>query len=193
MIMSYQVSSGNCGIVTVLFVLQVTVTYLTQRKNKILQNTTLATFLKAVVRGEPPMKLAAILYRDNTYQPIINTLVCKRLSRECTALCSDKQPSVLRKTSADDLQTIDWNVIVSEWQDRAKLLYSVLESVAFKTHMQHRKSTRTDEQTLKRHLPGIVQAGCALLFHRNPKMCRLQTAVGLVLDKGGTTDEVCFA
>ena len=100
-------------------ILQVLVTYPSQTQTKVVQNTTLVTFLKALARGEPIDKLAAILYKDSSARSTINSLVCKRLSHECTVLCSNNDPSVLKKTSTDDLQNIDFNDIRDECRPEA--------------------------------------------------------------------------
>lgn len=166
---------------------QVVVTYPSQQKSKVIKDKGLVTILKALADGASNKRLAGIIYRHNELRTALHQLVCSRLSSECTALCGNKDPSVLQMKTTDDLATIDWNVVIQEWQQRSTLLYSVLQAVAAKVHVKAKEESPGEAA---RHQPCIGLAGSVLLFHRNPKMCRLQLAIGMVLDKGGTTDEV---
>lgn len=164
-----------------------TVTYPSQTKTRLVKDAGQVKLLKAVVEGASADKLAGIIYRDDAFRPVLNKLACQKLSQECTSLCSDKQPSVLRNTAVDDLTNISWKAITEEWKQRSTLLYEVLEAIACKQPVKE----RTSSDIRRQHIPRIGFAGSALLFSRNPKMCQLQLAAGLVLDKGGATDEVC--
>ena len=73
---------------------------------------------------------------------------------------------------------------MTELKRRSPLLFEVLQAVACNIHQKQLHKAQ------ERHYSCIGLAGCALLFNSNPKMCRLQMAVGMVLEKGGTTDEV---
>ena len=53
-------------------------------------------------------------------------LVLKQLQDECEKMCSRSTKSTLRKSSPDDLQSIDWNAIVSELKREVPLLFAVL-------------------------------------------------------------------
>lgn len=159
--------------------------YPSVQRTKIIKDAGDIKYLKALAAGASTERLAGIFYRNLKFRPLLHSHVCQNLSQECTALCSDKEPSVLKKTGADELETIDWDVLITEWKQRTPLLYEVLHAVACNIHQKGRS-----QGSPEKHHPSIGQAGCALLFHRNPKMCRLQMATGLVLDRGGTTDEV---
>lgn len=162
------------------------ITYPSQVKTKVVKIKEHVQFIKALARGASTKTLAGIVHRDATLRPVLNTLICKQLSRECTSLCSDHLPSILRQTSTDDLTGLSWNELAEEWKKRSTLLYKVLDAIAHNVHVQHRQPS-PPTVTLS---PAVLLAGSALLFCRNPKMCRVQLATGLVLDHGGATDEV---
>lgn len=85
-----------------------------------------------MVDGAPTERLAGIVYRDPAHRTVLHRLMCHRLSCDCAELCGDKQPSVLRKTSTDDLIDLNWDTVIKEWQQRSTLLYEVLEAAATK-------------------------------------------------------------
>ncbi|KAI8515092.1 hypothetical protein Bbelb_076830 [Branchiostoma belcheri] len=164
---------------------KVVVTYPSGQKTKFIRDQEDAKYLRALADGASAERLVGIIYRDPKYRPFLHRQVCHQLSRDCTGLCSDKDPSVLKKTDIDHLLNFNCETVINEWRQRAPLLYDVLQAVACSDQPKKHAEDKTEE----RHYPHIVQAGCALLYHRNRNMCGLQIATGMVLEKGGTTDE----
>lgn len=165
-----------------------TVVYASQQKSKLVKGAVHQKLFRAMVDGAPTERLAGIVYRDPAHRTVLHRLMCHRLSCDCAELCGDKQPSVPRKTSTDDPIDLNWDTVIKEWQQRSTLLYEVLEAAATKVQCQN--SLKHVHVPQARHLPSIGLAGSILLFHRNPKVCRVQFVNGLILDMGGATDEV---
>ena len=57
-------------------------------------------------------------------------LVKKEVERECTHLCSKKNPSCLRKTDKEDMLDFSMEKLCSEVEDRAPMLHTVLSAAA---------------------------------------------------------------
>ncbi|CAH1248568.1 Hypp8253 [Branchiostoma lanceolatum] len=167
------------GTVKVVFI------YPSGKKTRVVKDSHDIKYLRALLRGLPAKTPAGIVYRDPKLRPLLHRQVCDKLSQDCTALCSHKKPSVLRKTDIDGLLDIDFATIIKEWKERTPLLYEVLQAVVCNTHKMRSAPDNSEE----RDNPCIAQAGCALLYRRCPPMSRLQMATGMVLEQGGTTDE----
>lgn len=161
-------------------------TFPSQTKTKRVKNPLHQKILREIVAGRDSARnLAGILYRDKAHRTVLHRLMCYRLSCDGAELCSDKKPCFLRKTSIDDLMDISWDNIIAEWRERSELLYEVLEAVTTKVHLLH-----CQPKSATSNFPSIGLAGSVLLNSRNPSVCRIQTAIGLILDQGGATDEV---
>ncbi len=170
--------------------LQVTIQYPAKEATRYVKEDLHRTLARAICEGSNPDKIAGIVYRHEPSRERLHKLMLHKLSQDCTRVCSDRFSSELQKKSTNDLQDIDWDKIIHEWKTASKLLYEVLEAIASKVKLETKKQHNASSS---RHDSAIVVAGSVLLYHRNPKMCRIQMANGLILDQGGATDEVCIS
>ena len=100
---------------------------------------------------------------------------------EITALCSDKQKSLLRKHSASDMKAFTWDALLAELQSSAPLLMSVLLGC-----------TRTKRPRANRKAV-IGMCAALLLRHRYEKMSLVQKLVSLILYTGHSGKQVLIS
>jgi len=96
--------------------------------------------------------------------------VLKIWSKEVAALCSIKNPSILRKSGKKDLAKFDLQLLCNEWKERAPMFYSFLMTSAV--------NKRTEECSW---CPSIAIAGSVLLKQRSEKMDATATVLGVLL------------
>ena len=96
--------------------------------------------------------------------------VLKTLSKEVAALCSKKNPSILRKYGKEDLAKFDLELLCNECKERAPLLYSFLVTSAV--------NKRTKECSW---FSSICIAGSVLLKQRSEKMDATASVIGVLL------------
>ena len=84
---------------------------------------------KALAHGVPSQIANAVMKNPTIKNHIIeNTL--KTLSKEVESLCSRNNPSLLRKSSKEDLAKFDFQLLRNEWRQRAPLFFSFLMTSA---------------------------------------------------------------
>ena len=81
------------------------------------------------------------------------------LSRECAELTSKKIPSILRKTTTDDIRKFELRKVCEELKNRAPLYYSMLLTSAV-------PSRKKDINSSPDVFPSIAVAGSILLRER---------------------------
>ncbi|XP_077869540.1 uncharacterized protein LOC144361233 [Saccoglossus kowalevskii] len=162
--------------------IQIVVKYDSQIKTKIVSNEDMQSMCKAVVGNRNLESVVKKLYKNTTMKCKLQKLVVKDLATQCQQLCSKKAPSLLRKTTPEDLLHINWKNLISEWKQRTPLLYDVLEAIAAKDYAQ----TKYDPEV---HHAVIGFHGAGLLHERNQNMSRVHYAIGMLLDHGGTKNE----
>ena len=64
-----------------------------------------------------------------------------KIRKETKAMCSLKDPSMLRDTSTDTLQPFKWDILVAELQQKAPILTKVLRQCSQRPG-NHQKSNR---------------------------------------------------
>ena len=79
--------------------------------------------------------------------------------------------------------SIDWNLLINESKENADILYKILQALVV-------SSKRKKESDMFKHYPVIGFLGGVALYHRKPTVSSLQHAIGLILEHGGTSDEV---
>ncbi len=110
-------------------------------------------------------------------QKAIVAAIGTEVRTECQNLCTttEKQQSVLRKTSAVDLKQFNWDTVVDELRSRAPVLYTILGESVHRYRRQHPKEVSQRS---------IGFAAAILLRERNKFMCAAQCVNSVVLHAG---------
>ena len=116
-------------------------------------------------------------------------LFLKEIGKECYAMVSAKNPSLLRKTSAAEIQDLSLKKASSDLKTRTTLLYSVLMTAATPVC-----NKRNDEDMW---LPSVVVAASVVLKQRCRNMNAVQLMVTTLIKYSGfhvsvTKTLVCF-
>ena len=139
----------------------------------------------ALYRGNWQSVAQAVMKCDEISCRVVD-LVLKRLQDECEKMCSCSTKSTLRKSSPDDLQSIDWNAIVSELKREAPLLFAVLMAAGAPPRPRNVHKGTTEES----RYPAICTAAAVLLKERCEFMSSLQHLIGIILFHGNASKQV---
>lgn len=112
------------------------------------------------------------------------TALSKRIYKECSNMCSSKDPSCLRSTKAQDVKKFKFSKVEGELQKRAPLLSAVLWTASL------RKSKRADEDPFWK--PSVCMAAAVLLKNRSPCMTLLQLINTIIIYHSGIMVSVYY-
>ena len=98
-------------------------------------------------------------------------LVLKDLEKECSHLCSKKDPSCLRKMSKDDMLSFSMEKLTVEFKDRAPLFHSILSAAVV-----DRKS-KAKNPSPQADFGAIGMAAAVCLCHRSQYTTALQLLI----------------
>ena len=108
----------------------------------------------------------------------------KEVDKECSNMCSSKDPSCLRSTKAQDVKKFSFSKVEGELQKRAPLLSAVLWTASL------RKSKRADEDPFWK--PSVCMAAAVLLKNRSPCMTLLQLINTIIIYHSGIMVSVYY-
>ena len=117
-------------------------------------------------RSRTYMQVARAAWRCEKVKEQIIILFLKEIDRECTTMCSKKNPSILRKTSKEDIVNFSLTKLDGELKERTPLLRSV--SMATSIHK------RSLERTQLYWMPAVCMASSICMKNRSPYMTVVQ-------------------
>lgn len=129
--------------------------------------------------GDIPTMTRALVATPDVKKEILH-LICKEVTSEIVGLCSLTNPSVLRKSSPDDLATFTWEVVLDELKIRTPIYLQFLEA-AVTNPSQARNVVKTKEAVT---VP-MIDAGCQLVSIFNENMNATRKLKSVILKKGG--------
>ena len=97
----------------------------------------------------------------------------KEINRECTQLCSKKNPSILRMTSKDSILTFTFEKLSGELSKRAPLFHSLLVAAC-----TNPRSKATEPQN---EFASVAMAGAVCLRSRSKFMIAAQLLITIFL------------
>ena len=103
--------------------------------------------------------------------------VAALVRNECQDLCTttDGLTSVLRNTSPGNLKKFSWKEVLDELEQKAPVLYAVLNASVSRFRKQHPKKVSQRS---------VAFAACILLRQRNKFMCAAQCVISVLLHAG---------
>jgi len=129
--------------------------------------------VKALAHG-PPSRIAKTVLKCKILRTEIISQVLRVVASEMNELCSKKNPSILRKTSKDDLINFDMKKLCDEWKERAPVFYSFLLTC----------SSSKNTSSTANWFPSIAIAGSVLLKQRNSHMNASASVLGILIKTG---------
>lgn len=158
---------------------KVVVEYPSKTVNKTLSGD-MEPIVKALAHG-PPSRIAKTVLKCKTLRTEIICQVLRIVASEMNQLCSKKNPSILRKTSKDDVINFDMEKLRDEWKERAPVFYSFLLTC----------SSSKNTSTTANWFPSIAVAGSVLLKQRNSHMNASASALGILIKTGSIEVIIC--
>lgn len=125
---------------------------------------------KALAHG-PASRIAKAIFKSKTLRAEVIAQVLRVVTKEVSDLCSIKNPSLLRKTSKEDLVNFELNKICDEWKQRAPVFYSFLLTCC---------STKMSQEPM----PSVAVSGSILLKQRNNHMNATASVLGILIKTG---------
>ena len=122
-------------------------------------------------------QIARAVWKNPILRKYMQQLYLEEVDRECTAMCSLKNPSCLRSPSKKDLQSFSFTKFNSELESRAPLFSAVLWTASV------RKSKRDDVFWL----PSVCMSAAVLLKNRSPCLNAMQLINTIILYHSGIT------
>ena len=132
---------------------------------------------KALSHGSPCQIARAIMKCQPLRQHVTQQML-KIVSKEVTGLCSNSNPSLLRKSGKKDLEKFDLELVCNEWRERAPVFYSFLLTTCI--------NKRTKDSTW---FGSLALAGSILLKQKNAEMSATASLMGVLLKSKSI--EVC--
>jgi len=116
----------------------------------------------------------------------IEKQIASRLEIELSDLCSDRHPSVLRKTGSKELSKLTMESINDELKIRSPLTHRLLRAMCIT------RKTRQSHQRGEREIPlsKIVSPACVILHARSKNMLAWSLKNSLALQYGGCSNMV---
>ena len=132
----------------------------------------------AIVRRRNVENIAKIFYKDKDHQHYLHKEIITKLKGEVKRLATKTGSPELYQKDVNSLESISSHEIFSEWKNKAPLFFEVMNTAI---------GTLCSDNDAKANM--LITVGSMCLFAQNPELSRIQTAVALVLDEGGATDE----
>lgn len=122
----------------------------------------------ALGRGTSALNVAKTILKSDEFRENIVSKVMNMVSSECDALCSRKNPSILRRSSKTDLENFSFKNVCDEWKEKAPIFYKFLMSCASKNKQD-------------KWFPSVAVAGSVVLKQRNSHMSATASVLGVLM------------
>ncbi len=129
---------------------------------KLVDDNTSAKIIQQIAHGE--LEIAAHnVMQQKTMKEIILKEVERDIQDECTALCSEKNPSILSRVSPDCLMQLTYTAVVDELKERAPVLSCCLTATTQSKRSMAKKTTDGKNERKNKRIPAISLAASILL------------------------------
>lgn len=156
-----------------------TVNYSSGRKTKKLSED-LFKLGKALARGSNAKTIANAILSSSELKQSIEDSICKTICDEAKTLCSLKSKSYLRTPTKESMVNFSWNIAREEIQNKAPLLYKVLQAFANPASTKCQSKASSSNK-----YPGICLAAGILLKLRDPAMSLIPYIMSLMMKVSG--------
>ena len=107
-------------------------------------------------------------------------VIYRNITNEMQGLCSSSNPSLLRKTSKEDLKKFAWNDVHKELKERTPVFLGFVEA-AVRNPSQSRNVIKKDDVLI----PPMCDAACHLVSIFNEGMSAVRRIKSIILKKAG--------
>ena len=140
---------------------------------------------KSLIKGTY-RQIAVAAWKSPGLRRGIIEIVKREINKECCLLCSSKIPSILRKTSKDDLLEFSWKNLANELEEKAPTLQTILKSASFPLNNEAKliEGGKECEKEIK-WLPATCMAAAVLLKNRSRYMTAVQLLITIIIQHSG--------
>ena len=117
---------------------------------------------------------------SDTDTEAVYDIVCTDLTKEITGLCATSNPSILRKTTKEDLIQFSWNNVHQELSSRTPRYLKILNAC-----VHNPSQSRNVHKQNEALIPSMCDAGAQLVSIFNKDMSATRRIKSVILRKGG--------
>ena len=140
---------------------------------------------KSLIRGTYK-QIAVAAWKSPGLRRGIIEVVKREINKECCSLCSSKSPSILRKTSKDDMLDFSWKNLANELEDKAPTLQTILKGASRPSINKTRLVEAGNEcHNEIKWLPATCMAAAVLLKNRSRYMTAVQLLITIIIQHSG--------
>jgi hypothetical protein len=129
---------------------------------------------KMLVRGTYK-QIANAAWKNENIKKELTVLIAKDIDNECIQLCSNKNPSCLRKTDKESLLSFTTEKLYDELRERAQLFHSVLSAAC----VSSRSRSKAPQNEIIHAATAMAAAVC--LRNRSKFMIAVQLMITIFL------------
>lgn len=140
---------------------------------------------KSLIKGTYK-QIAVAAWKSPGLRRGIIEVIKREINKECCSLCSSKNPSILRKTSKDDMLDFSWKNLANELEEKAPTLQTILKG-ASRPLINEAKSVEVGNecQNESKWLPATCMAAAVLLKNRSRYMTAVQLLITIIIQHSG--------
>ena len=132
----------------------------------------LESLAKMLIRGTYK-QIANAAWKNVKLRKEFEKIMEKEINKECTQLCSKKEPSCLRLTSKENMLLFTLEKFSSELKERAPLFHSLLAAASF--------NPRSRAKTPQNEFVAVAMAGAVCLKNRSKYLIAAQLLITIFL------------
>lgn len=127
-----------------------------------------------------PKSIAAAVMSETDIKDALYDIVCADLTMEISGLCTKSNPSILRKTTKEDLIEFSWNNLYQEFSSRTPRYLQM-----FTACVHNPSQSRNVHKTSESLIPSMCDAGAQLFSVFNKDMSATRRIKSVILRKAG--------
>lgn len=124
--------------------------------------------------------VASAVLKVDAVKVEITEAVGQLITHELKGLCATSNPSILRKTSKEDLSQFSWNNVHAELKERAPIFLQFIHA-----SVQNPSHSRNVLKKGDGLMPAMCDAACQLIAIYSEGMCATRRIKSVILKKGG--------
>lgn len=124
--------------------------------------------------------VASSALKVNSLEDKITEALGQSITDELKGLCATSNPSILRKTSKEDLLQFSWNNVFAELREQAPVFLQFIQASV--QNPSHSRNVHNKGDAL---IPPMCDAACQLIAVFNEGMCTSRRIKSVILKKGG--------
>eukprot|EP00794_Sanderia_malayensis_P008410 gene8410-9308_t len=135
---------------------------------------------KMLVRGTLK-QIAHAAWSSTCLKEFILKDLLKSVHHECAAICSRKNPSILRKTKKEQITEFSFDNLEQELAEKTPILNAVLKTASMR---------KLGEDNTLSWIPSVCMAAAICMKNRSHHMTALQLLVSIILKHGGISASI---